>query len=376
MLIAQSLFAQLTLQGKVIDSATSQPLANVSVFISNTSAGTITKQDGSFSLSIPQGAYQIVFSYIGYATKTYATNTISNPFNVYLSPSDHQLEDVVLVPFEKDGWANWGKFFIDLFIGTTDEARQCVIQNTKTIRFRHDKKAKTLQAIAFEPLTIINKALGYKIQYQLEEFTYDFTNKYLFYQGYPLFTEMRGSGYRQKRWQAKRKEVYEGSQMHFMRSLCRNVIVEEGFDVFRMRKIENEEKKRIRLMLKYNPMPEDSSKYYENILAEPDEKSIIYSGKLTGDSIAFGINDITAGFEFDNYLYINYNKKKVPDAFLRSFPRSSANMASEITLLEKVTLQVDANGNFHPQLALLNTGYWGWSEKISRMLPFDYKYGK
>ncbi|MFT4152296.1 carboxypeptidase-like regulatory domain-containing protein [Parafilimonas sp.] len=375
-LIAQSLFAQLTLQGKVIDSATGQPLANVSVFISNTSAGTTTKQDGSFSLSIPQGTYQIVFSYIGYTTKTFTTNTISNSFHIGLSPAENRLADVVLMPFEKDGWARWGKFFTDLFIGTTDEALQCIIQNTKTIRFRQDKKNKTLQAVAFEPLIITNKALGYKIQYQLEEFTYDFNNKYLFYQGYPLFMEMQGSRHKQKHWQEKRREVYEGSQMHFMRSLYRNTLMQEGFDVFRMLKTENEEKKRIKQALRYGPIPKDSSAYYENILAEPDEKSIIYSGRLTGDSIAFGINDITAGFQFDNYLYINYNKKKVPDAFLRSFPKSTANMASEITLLEKVILQVEANGNFHPQLALLNTGYWGWSEKISRILPFDYTYGR
>lgn len=376
MLIVPHAFAQFMLQGKVLDSANRQPLSSVSVFISNTSVGTITKPDGSFSLTIPQGSYEIVFSYVGYATKTFATNKLNSPFTVELLPVEKQLEDIVLIPFEKNGWASWGKFFTDFFIGTSDEASQCRIQNTKAIRFRRDKIKNTLTAVAFEPLILTNKALGYTIQYQMEEFRYDFESKYLFYQGYHLFTEMKGNEQKQKRWQQRRQDVYEGSQMHFMRSLYRNTITEEGFDVYRLLKQENIEKKRVREFLKHNPMPQDSTRNFENILSQPDERSIIYSGKLTGDSIAYAIDEVTAGLEFENYLYIVYNKKKAPAAYVNRFNAQSSDMASEIIFLEKLPLEIQANGNFYPPQSLLNTGFWGWSEKMSRMLPYDYKYNK
>lgn len=370
------LFGQSLIQGKVIDSATQQPFANVSIFISNTGIGTISKQDGSFNLNIPQGKYEIVFSYVGYATKTFSTANIKEPLVVSLSPTEKQLADVVLMPFEKDGWQKWGIAFIQLFIGTTDEANHCRIQNTQTLKFRFNKKDSTLTAVASEPLIIINKALGYNLRYQLEDFAFDFKSGHLSYLGYPFFTEMAGNNRQQKRWQQKRKNVYEGSEMHFMRSLYRNTIEQEGFDVYRMLKQENQEKKRIKDFLKNNRMPADSNRYFENILSEPDEKPIIYSGKLPGDSIAFAVNEITAGFAFDNYLYIIYNKKKAPATYLRDFPDRTSDMASELSLLQRVTVEIEANGNYTPAQTLLNSGYWGWSEKISTLLPFDYKYVK
>ena len=58
-----------SLSGVVKDSAGGKPLAGVSVFLNNTSRGTVTHADGSFLLPrIPKGSYQLVFSAIGYAT--------------------------------------------------------------------------------------------------------------------------------------------------------------------------------------------------------------------------------------------------------------------------------------------------------------------
>lgn len=370
------LLSQSFIQGKVIDSATQQALANVSIFISSTSVGTISKADGSFSLNIPQGKYEVVFSYVGYTKKAFSTSNVKSPLIIQLSQAENLLDDVILIPFEKNGWQKWGKFFTDIFIGTTEQADQCKIHNSKAIKFRYDKKNKILKAVALEPLIIVNKALGYNLRFELEDFVFDFNKNYSFYEGYPLFTELEGNIRQQKRWKQRRKNVYEGSQMHFLRSVYRNTIIEEGFDVYRMQRKENVEKKRIKEFLKNNRMPNDSSEYFDNILSQPDEKRIIYSDKLTGDSIAYGINNITAGLEFDNYLYIVYNKKKAPDLYVRSVSPNTSKMESELSLLQKITVEVEANGNYSPLQSLLNSGYWGWSEKISTLLPFDYNYVK
>jgi hypothetical protein len=57
------------LSGIVRDSAGGKPLAGVSVFLNNTSRGTVTRSDGSFLLpNIPKGAYELIISAIGYQT--------------------------------------------------------------------------------------------------------------------------------------------------------------------------------------------------------------------------------------------------------------------------------------------------------------------
>ena len=109
---------------------------------------------------------------------------------IYLEPKATELEAVIVEPYEKDGWEKWGKFFIENFIGTTDAAKLCKIRNYKTLRFRHSKKKNILTAVADEPLIIENRELGYRITYQLEDFTYDFNENTLFYLGYTLFEDM------------------------------------------------------------------------------------------------------------------------------------------------------------------------------------------
>src|SRR5205085_2266189 len=120
-------------------------------------------------------------------------------------------------PFEKDGWQKWGKFFTENFIGTSAFAQGCTIKNYKTLRFRLSKAKNTLTVIAAEPLQIENKALGYKIQYQLEEFSYSFRERVLLYLGYTLFDELKDNGPRKRQLQ-NRAQAYNGSIVHFMKS--------------------------------------------------------------------------------------------------------------------------------------------------------------
>src|SRR5258708_36199203 len=54
--------------GKVIDEKTSQVLAGASVFCQNTTIGTVSKSDGSFSLKLPNGRYDMVVSYTVHET--------------------------------------------------------------------------------------------------------------------------------------------------------------------------------------------------------------------------------------------------------------------------------------------------------------------
>src|SRR5687767_3504796 len=58
------------IMGKVLDSATSQPLNGASVFAQNTTYGTTCNTDGFFALKLPNGGYDLVISYTGYDKKS------------------------------------------------------------------------------------------------------------------------------------------------------------------------------------------------------------------------------------------------------------------------------------------------------------------
>ena len=56
--------------GKVVDSATRQPLGGASVFAQNTTQGTTSNADGVFVMRLPNGGYDLIISYTGYETRS------------------------------------------------------------------------------------------------------------------------------------------------------------------------------------------------------------------------------------------------------------------------------------------------------------------
>jgi hypothetical protein len=399
------LMAQAVLKGTVTDKETGKPLPGASVFMSNTSFGTATKEDGSFILQqLPAGKYDMVVSAIGYETVVLSVQTaaIKIPQPIALQPKAHELEAVVLEPYEKNGWEKWGKFFLENFIGTSALAADCKLKNYQVIHFRNSKARNELTAIANEPLIIENKALGYVIQYQLEQFTYRFRERYLLYTGYPLFKSMDGRPAKQRRWYKNREEVYYGSVMHFMRSVYRNRLQEEKFLVYRLKKQPNLEKKRVKQLYASGAVQQhrnntgrgtdmraivmqpgggvavpgaDSSDYYSRVLRQPDEINLLSAQPLPGDSIAYAIDATTAGMDFPDYLQVVYTGKEEPVLYLQQTMQGGkpGYITSQITLLNKRPLEIYSNGVYYNPTDLLSSGYWGWSEKIAHMLPFDYK---
>ncbi|MCW3073306.1 MAG: carboxypeptidase-like regulatory protein [Flaviaesturariibacter sp.] len=368
----------------VVDKENGQPLGGASVFLSNTSVGTTANGQGAFSLSVPEGKYDLIVSSIGFETfnQTIITTNLPEHMTIKLTPKAKELATVIVEPFEKDGWDKWGKFFLDNFIGTSAQSRNCILKNKNVIKFRRSKKTDELTAIALEPLIIENKALGYSIRYQLEDFSYNFKTRYLYYGGYPLFEPMEGSGGRERRWAKARQEVYYGSMMHFMRSLFRNKIAEEHFDIYALKRMPNAEKARVREVnnrrirtqknnVSVAEIVQDSSAYYDRILAQEDVIEIIGS-KLTGDSIAYAVNNTTAGLDFSDYLLIIYKKGSAPLEYRQQFPKSSTALMSKVTLINGKPIEIQANGSYYMPADFLSLGYWAWSEKVATMLPFDY----
>ncbi|OCX53840.1 hypothetical protein BEL04_06025 [Mucilaginibacter sp. PPCGB 2223] len=98
-LFALSAFAQSRkITGTVIGADDGLALPGVSVKVQGTNVGTQTNAQGSYTLTVPQGAKALVFSYIGYTAKTVAIGNQS-VINVKLSTDSKALTEVVVIGY-------------------------------------------------------------------------------------------------------------------------------------------------------------------------------------------------------------------------------------------------------------------------------------
>ena len=93
-----SSFAKGTVKGVILDSGTKDPLIGATVVISQTTIGTASSVDGSFSLKLDAGTHQLTISFIGYQTKTVEVNVnnekVTDLGNVLLDPDAIGIDEV------------------------------------------------------------------------------------------------------------------------------------------------------------------------------------------------------------------------------------------------------------------------------------------
>lgn len=365
----------------VIDAEKGLPLPGVSVFLSNTSVGTLTDERGRFVIRMPDGKFELVATSVGYATYQQVVSGGTDSLQIRMFPKTSTLETVVVEAFEKDGWKKWGRWFLEQFIGMSAYAAECRLLNPEVLRFRLSEKGKLLTVIAKEPLVVENKALGYRIRYQMEEFWFAFDSQLLFYAGFPFFEPMKGSKNRQQRWEEKRKEVYTGSVLHFMRGLHAGRFQEEGFEVRAMQKKPNLEKERVRKLYRTLFLESDmvniagdSSSYYSRVLKQPDQLTTIDKDLLTREQLGKMNDSSVYILGFKDFLHVWFKPKGAPVEYLQSFPKSDGRRISELQLVDAPAIEVWANGYYAAPANLIFNGFWGWWEKIAIMLPLDYEW--
>ena len=92
-----ALAQEVKLEGKVLDSADQSPLPGVSVSVKGASKGTITDNNGQFSLSLSLPA-TLVFTYIGFNEKEVRVENLQ-PVTIELSGKSSALNEVVVVGY-------------------------------------------------------------------------------------------------------------------------------------------------------------------------------------------------------------------------------------------------------------------------------------
>lgn len=97
--IGTATFAQTELKGKVSDFLTFQPIESASVYIKNTTIGSISNADGNFILKVPREHLQdtLVISSIGYKSFNVVISEFENGSDIYLEEDVASLDEVVIV---------------------------------------------------------------------------------------------------------------------------------------------------------------------------------------------------------------------------------------------------------------------------------------
>ena len=337
--------------GTVINKETNLPLPGASVFAENTTIGTVTNAEGKFSLQLPAGGYDLVVTFTGFTTDNKRV-TSSDPdnrniqFELKLKEKEMQAVSIVSSNEVKDGFKKYGSFFLDHFIGKTVNSASCTIKNPEVLKFYFSKKRNRLKVMAAEPLLIENKALGYNIRYNLDSFTHAYETQVSLYTGYPLFEEMPPvNTEQQNRWAIERQKAYKGSILHFMRSIYKKELKEEGFE--------------IQFLISYGNNSKDTAFVPKNIYAalnyqKDDSTQIVMfkpNQKMIG--VLFTKEKPAAGFLEDN------------DTKSKEFQFSILNFAAA------QSITIEQNGYYFEQNDISISEYWTW-DKMADQLPYDY----
>ncbi len=236
LLIDPSASAQdIQLRGVVIDAVTGQSLPGVNVFIDQTLKGSATDGSGVFQINdLTAGSYKVVASMIGYEVAseqielTPADSTYSLDFE--LVPSVTEMGEIKVVDKSSRAWRKDFRHFRKLFMGESENARHTEILNPHALDFT--KEEGVFSARAYEPLEIINRALGYKVTFILTDFRLVQDKGLLHTQGPFYFSPLVPASKKEERkWEAAREKTYKGSLTHLLASLVRQNEGAQGFSI-------------------------------------------------------------------------------------------------------------------------------------------------
>jgi CarboxypepD_reg-like domain len=329
------------IHGKVQDEKTGSMLANASVFCQNTTTGTISNSEGLFSLRLANGGYDLIVSYTGYETQVLrVSNSTKDTLLIQMKEASKNLGEVAVMgsALVADGWNKYGQFFLDNFIGTTENAAQCTIENKDSISFYFYKKRNKLKVKAKSEIIITNLALGYKIRYQLDSFVNDYNSHISSYTGYPLFENLTGTSAQQEIWSKNRYRTYIGSQLHFMRSWYDSTLKDEGFQV-------------------------------ETLNAQGSDKGTLLVNPY--DPAIYSLDSGTVDININGSIRVTYTGH-VPDKNYLMQNHFPLNAKVQVSALEMPTgFSIEENGYFFEQSEITNMGYWAW-KKVAELVPYDY----
>lgn len=379
------LYAQFSISGKAISYEDAKPLPGASVFLNNTTIGCTTDKNGNFKLAqIKPGKYDIVVSMVGFSPENIPISVVNQDVVlpvITLHPRINTLREVTVTIHADPERDKYLEIFQNIFLGTSERARQCKILNPELLDFSFDKSSQVLSASSDNFLNIENKALGYRVKYLLSNFRFDQKANQFSYGGSVLFEKLQGTDAQFVAWQKQRNELYNNSVTHFLKAAVENRLQENGFSVFRL--IMNPARAPdsvINLKIKQFSLFQKDRNYRDSLIYwEKQQKLPQLSPKQI--PVAITASDLITktqrrgiySFSCDNdALLIIYNRKghyKLPTSVKVTPNNESPNTL--IVFYKPVIYFSVENGILNPE-GLSYFGAWA-NERVADLFPLDFR---
>jgi hypothetical protein len=195
---------------------------------------------------------------------------------------------------------------------------------------------------------IENKALGFNIKYTLDSFTHFYDTQVSLYTGYPLFEEMTAANNEQKNnWELARQKAYKGSILHFMRSIYKKELKEEGFEIqllatYKDRDVEKDTALKLKNIYPALNYQKDDSTQTVEIKPNQNKIGVFYIREKPAQG------------------WLDENKNEPAD-----FQFSILNFTSGLSIV------IEQNGYYFEQNDISISEYWTW-DKVADQLPYNY----
>ena len=392
--IHDSALSQLHYIAGTVKDELGKPLSGVEVFLSGTSRLAVTDDEGSFNIArLSTGNYELVAKLLGRETYT-ANFTLSKPssLNIILKLKSRDLAEVV-IRAERYSDVDY-KTFIRTFLGVTPNAAQCKILNPKILNIYRDPETKALHVNSGgEFLIISNPALGYTVNYLLDEFILDHRQQFSMYVGQVLFSEMKGSASSISKWNKERNTAYLGSPQHLLNSIYHGNLKPQGFLVRKLLLTPNKES----MTEKEYAIKQDLykqllvSKTITKAQHSDSSRMILKRARLPALTLGVGADTLEANAIIADHSGSNKQlnlSEPLHILYLREEPSERYHTVRQIEGTKKTDSQYqtstvasrqgflpisDSSGNLLNPLSVIFDGYMGW-ERVAEMLPKDFNY--
>ncbi len=366
-LLAPKFLLSQTYSGIVTDVDSEIPLANANVFLAGTLTGTTTNKEGYFELNTNGNiSVPVVFSFVGYTTRVLSFYELSSDSIVRMKKEVFEIDEIN-IESNKSGWSRsrMMQVFKEEFLGTSENAQSCKIENDNDIYLYYNNDTKVLHANSRKPIVIENKLLGYRIYYLLDYFRK--SDSGVQFKGYSRFEELNFVKNRRKNnIKQQRGETYLGSIMHFIRYL-HNENLNKNDTVYDLKVI--------------NQMYSD----YANSIGVLNEwhngdldRTALYSKNEINNIYLYKYEDKFQLYDDENnYLSCKNLIVESEGKRIISFDKSIkivylGNLKHTYLIPKSGAIEISENGYFNPE-QLRWSGTMS-NQRVGDLLPFEYKY--
>ena len=342
-----------TVTGVVKEKGSGLPLPFANVFINNSTLGAAADAEGKFVIQgkIPD-EFELVASFVGYktASQTVIRKGRQSVFQSFeLEFLEDNLSEVELKARRDRNWERNFRRFREVFLAVPDDpyGRDIEIENPWVLDFENVKNEKGFnytKATANLPLKVVNKALGYRVDYYLQDFRM-LRNASRFY-GQAFYQELDSEdSLTEMQWKEAREMNYRNSTRHLALSLLLRNAGVQGFDL-------------------YHNVSESSLRNRTNDVVEELNKSIVplSINALYNKPLGNGVYRIY----LPGRVEIHHSTKPWPNDYYTNYYHAISWMDAPSGFFD-----VDRNGTLINPTQLVLSGYIG-RQRLARSLPLDF----